>query len=272
MTKPTLHIPQKDSPSTYLTVAAAIGDNRITVADSSIFQLDPNNLITRLTLGFDTATTETLEVDAYISGNQITLLSPLTHNWGIGTKVARVFTSNDLSEVHQYLGELNSDATDLSELVAELSTDVSVLTGDYNTEVAPILNLLSIVHQKRHIFRGAFLGNVVSEAQNIAIKSGTFNDLYLGDYWTINNIFYGIALLNKLSQPFVTYELDIQTIYNAANLKIGDVVRVVTDNGIDQNLVVQEISKNDLTGAPNDGKIILGHGTVDIGVIMKSFI
>ena len=83
---------------------------------------------------------------------------------------------------------------------------------------------------------------------------------------------YGIALLNKLSQPFVTYELDIQTIYNAANLKIGDVVRVITDDGLDQNLVVQEISKDNLTGAPNDGKIILGHGTVDIGVIIKSFI
>ena len=75
-----------------------------------------------------------------------------------------------------------------------------------------------------------------------------------------------------MSQPFVTYELDIQTIYNAANLKIGDVARVVTDDGLDQNLVVQEISKDNLTGAPNDGKIILGHGTVDIGVIMKSFI
>ena len=83
---------------------------------------------------------------------------------------------------------------------------------------------------------------------------------------------YGAALLEKLSRPFITYELDIQTIYNAANLKIGDVVRVVTDDGLDQNLVVQEISKDDLTGAPNDGKIILGHGTVDIGVITKSFI
>ena len=190
MTKPTLHIPQKDSPSTYLTSAASIGDIKITVADSSIFQLDPNNLITRLTLGFDTATTETVEVDEYRAGNQIFLLTPLTYNWGINTKIARVFTSNDLSEVHQYLGELTSDATDLSGVVSELSTDVSVLTGDYDTEVAPILNLLSIVHQKRHIFRGAFLGNVVSEAQNIAIKSGTFNDLYLGDYWKINNKIY----------------------------------------------------------------------------------
>lgn len=83
---------------------------------------------------------------------------------------------------------------------------------------------------------------------------------------------YGVSLLEKLSEPFITYELDIQTIYNAANLNIGDVVRVVTDDSLDKNLVVQEISKDDLTGAPNDGKIILGHGTVNIGVITKSFI
>lgn len=189
MTKPTLHIPQKDSPSTYLTAAADIGDSIITVADNSIFQLDPNNPITRLTLGFDTATTETVEVDGYGTENQITLLTPLTYNWGINTKIARVFTSNDLSEVHQYLEELDDDVT-------ELITNVSVLIGDYDTEVAPILNLLSTVHQKRHIFRGASLGSVVSEAQNIAIKTGTFEDLYLGDYWTINNIIYRIADFN----------------------------------------------------------------------------
>ena len=84
--------------------------------------------------------------------------------------------------------------------------------------------------------------------------------------------YYGLALLAKLDKPIVTYELDIQTIYNAADLKIGDVVRVVTDDGLDQNLVVQEISKDDLTGAPNSGKIIIGNGTVDIGTITKSFI
>lgn len=83
---------------------------------------------------------------------------------------------------------------------------------------------------------------------------------------------YGVGLLNKLSKPIITYELDIQTINAAANLKIGDIVRVVTDDGLDQNLVVQEISKDDLTGAPNNGKVILGNGTVDIGIIIKSFI
>lgn len=196
MTKPKLHIPQKDSPSTYLTAAADIGDSTIIVANNSIFQLDPNNPITRLTLGFDTATTETVEVDEYREENIIKLLTPLTYNWGDNTKVARVFTSNDLSEVHQYLEELDGDVVDLGLEITELNTDVSVLIGDYDTEVAPILNLLSTVHQKRHIFRGAYLGSVVSEAQNIAIQTGTFEGLYLGDYWIINNKVYRIADFN----------------------------------------------------------------------------
>lgn len=191
MTKPILHIPQKDSPSTYLT--APIDDNTltITVADNSIFQGLAEGDISRLTLGFDTATTETVLVESYDQGNEITLSFRGTpsYSWGIGTKIARVFTSNDLSEVHQYLEELDDNVT-------ELNTDMSVLIGDYDTEVAPILNLLSTVHQKRHIFRGASLGSVVSEEQNIAIQTGTFKDLYLGDYWTINKKIYRIADFN----------------------------------------------------------------------------
>lgn len=196
MTKPTLHIPQKDSPSTYLTVAADIGDDRIVVADSSIFQLDPNNLITRLTLGFDTATTETVEVDAYGVGNNITLLTPLTYNWGINTKVARVFTSNDLSEVHEYLGYLEDEIALVDREVEDLNTDVLALVHSHDTEIVPLLNLLSTVQQKRHIFRGAYLGTIVSEAQNIAIQTGTFENLYIGDYWIMNGKVYRIADFN----------------------------------------------------------------------------
>jgi phage minor structural protein len=83
---------------------------------------------------------------------------------------------------------------------------------------------------------------------------------------------YGVALLQKLDKPFVTYELDIKTIKNAGLLKIGDVVRVITDDGLDQNLVVQEITKDDLTGSPNSGTVIIGEGTIDLGLITKSFI
>ncbi len=43
------------------------------------------------------------------------------------------------------------------------------------------------------IYRGKFLGNAVTAAQYAAINAGTFDDLYIGDYWTINDINYRIA-------------------------------------------------------------------------------
>ena len=43
------------------------------------------------------------------------------------------------------------------------------------------------------IYRGKYLGNSVSTAQYTAIRNGTFEDLFIGDYWTIGNINYRIA-------------------------------------------------------------------------------
>lgn len=46
------------------------------------------------------------------------------------------------------------------------------------------------------IYRGKYLGNVVTAAQYLAISTGTFDDLYVGDYWTIGGINYRIAGFN----------------------------------------------------------------------------
>ena len=43
------------------------------------------------------------------------------------------------------------------------------------------------------IYRGKFLGNEVTAAQYTAIANGTFEDMYIGDYWTIDNINWRIA-------------------------------------------------------------------------------
>ena len=43
------------------------------------------------------------------------------------------------------------------------------------------------------IFRGKNLGTAVPEEQYEAISSGEFTDLYVGDYWTLNNVVYRIA-------------------------------------------------------------------------------
>lgn len=43
------------------------------------------------------------------------------------------------------------------------------------------------------IFRGKNLGTAVTAAQYAAISAGTFDDLFIGDYWTINGINWRIA-------------------------------------------------------------------------------
>ena len=43
------------------------------------------------------------------------------------------------------------------------------------------------------IYRGKFLGNEVTAAQYTAILNGTFEDMYIGDYWTIDGINWRIA-------------------------------------------------------------------------------
>lgn len=83
---------------------------------------------------------------------------------------------------------------------------------------------------------------------------------------------YGINLLEDLDEPLITYTVDVKTIFNAANLKLGDSVRIVTDDGLDQILTVQQIEKRNLTGDINNGSIIIGKGMVELGIIKKSFI
>ena len=46
------------------------------------------------------------------------------------------------------------------------------------------------------IFRGKFLGNTYTSEQKAAIDAGTFEDLYIGDYWTMAGVNYRIAAFN----------------------------------------------------------------------------
>ena len=43
------------------------------------------------------------------------------------------------------------------------------------------------------LYRGKYLGNTVTAAQYAQISAGTFDDLFIGDYWTINSVNWRIA-------------------------------------------------------------------------------
>lgn len=45
----------------------------------------------------------------------------------------------------------------------------------------------------RNVYRGKNLGTSVSSAQKAAIQSGSFDDLFIGDYWVINGVTWVIA-------------------------------------------------------------------------------
>lgn len=189
----TLHIPQKDSPSTYLTTAINAEDDRLIVADSSIFQTDPYNLITRLTLGFDSATTETVEVIRYGLDNDINIIrgsdGKPSYSWAVGTKVARVFTARDVNEYIEYFNYLDRERS-------KLQRNLGNLIDTVNDTINPIINLQKSWSGRKDLFRGNNLGSAITTAQANAIHSGTFNDLYLGDYWVINDVYYRIADFN----------------------------------------------------------------------------
>ena len=81
------------------------------------------------------------------------------------------------------------------------------------------------------VYRGKALGGRVSEEQYAAIKAGTFNDLYIGDYWTIGGVNYRIAAfdyyLNSGDTDCTTHHVVIvpdTCLYNAQmhNTSSGD--------------------------------------------------
>ena len=62
---------------------------------------------------------------------------------------------------------------------------------DTEAKIAPLLFNNARAHNA--IYRGKSLGSSVTTAQYSAISAGTFDDMYIGDYWTIGGVNYRIA-------------------------------------------------------------------------------
>lgn len=52
---------------------------------------------------------------------------------------------------------------------------------------------LSLAGFHNSFYRGKYLGTQLTDAQSAVIRAGTFKDLYIGDYWTINGVNWRIA-------------------------------------------------------------------------------
>lgn len=77
--------------------------------------------------------------------------------------------------------------------------DVFLLDGEKGTRKAlaswVAVELAGLISPINHcnVFRGKNLGGGVSSAQKAAIKDGSFDNLFIGDYWVINGVTWRIA-------------------------------------------------------------------------------
>lgn len=79
--------------------------------------------------------------------------------------------------------------------VGSKSLDYQTYNGYSNRQLTDMLNALTYPNAGAHnsIYRGKNLGTSYTAEQKAQIQAGTFNDLYIGDYWVINGVTWRIA-------------------------------------------------------------------------------
>lgn len=95
------------------------------------------------------------------------------------------------------ISTLESTTAGTAETVDTLQENFNNLNdsvGNLGQAVAHVLDILSSgAGAHNSIYRGKNLGASVTADQYAAIAAGTFNDLYIGDYWTVGGVVYRIA-------------------------------------------------------------------------------
>jgi hypothetical protein len=88
--------------------------------------------------------------------------------------------------------QMNAAMNEIVTITPTISVENATLTVDTGH---PTYGKIILDNAGAHnaIYRGKSLGTSVTDAQWAAISAGTFEDLYIGDYWTINSKVYRIA-------------------------------------------------------------------------------
>ncbi len=138
------------------------------------------------------ATYETVKVTAIDDSDPYVLTvernAESTHGaqeWASGTAIACFGTAAAHDDIVAEI-ESHIDNTTDAHGIDDIITDVSIITGKFYDNAG--------AHNS--IYRGKYLGTSYTAGQSAVIAAGTFDDLYIGDYWTINGVNWRIAAFN----------------------------------------------------------------------------
>lgn len=76
------------------------------------------------------------------------------------------------------------------------------------------------VWDRRRVYRGKNLGDSVTPLQQARIRNGTFEDLFIGDYWVINGHEYVILDFDYYMGQFETKENDAETLIQSHHVTL----------------------------------------------------
>lgn len=122
--------------------------------------------------------------------------------------------------------------TEYTEATRFDANDILIKDGTNGTKKIKAANaavefagLVSAVNH-RNVFRGKNLGTSVTAAQKTAISNGTFDDLFIGDYWPINGVNWTIADMdywyNHGDTAFTKHHLVVVPASNLYNAVMND--------------------------------------------------
>ena len=91
--------------------------------------------------------------------------------------------------------------TDYPQVAKVQNDDVFLIDGTRGTKTIPVSRMPydlfdGIPEMHNQIFRGKNLGSIYTNTQKNAVLTGSFTDLWLGDYWEIGGVRYRIADFN----------------------------------------------------------------------------
>ena len=104
----------------------------------------------------------------------------------------------------------------------------NLLAGVYAnlTGTPAVFPLVNNAGAHNSVYRGVSLGTSVSAAQYTAIAAGTFEDMYIGDYWTISSVVWRIMAfdyyLNVGDTNCTTHHVTIVPDTSLYNAKMND--------------------------------------------------
>lgn len=114
----------------------------------------------------------------------------------------------------------------------------------------------------RNVYRGKNLGSSVTAAQKAAIQAGTFDDLFIGDYWVINGVTWVIAdmdyFYNCGDTLFTKHHLVIVPNRPLYNAQMND-SNVTTGGYVGSKMHTNNLDSAKATIAAAFGDMVLSH-------------